>query len=142
MKRPRQLIVPNPTNAELATTAERAIYVGSVEHKAKPSWLGPPQPRRHGRHDDPTDRRQNATICPLVTRAEREKATGWVQEAIAARQFDKAAWDGEFPRHIWYKDDKGHYWQGRCTQRGAGDEPIGGYKGWPITEDEWDEVFG
>jgi len=129
MKRPPQQTVPDLSPAALATLAARADYKGSVEHKDVRTWLGYPQPRRRGRHEEPTDRRQNATICPLATNADREMAAAWLRNAIRCGQFDRSVWDGEFPRYVWYKDEKGQYWLGRCMQRGSG-----GYKGWPIQE--------
>jgi hypothetical protein len=118
----------------------RASYVGSAEHKDQPSWLGLPRLRRRN-PSDPDDHRQNATVCPLVTEEDRNRATQWVRQAIGNGQFDPRIWAGEFPRNIWHCDT-GTFWQGRLTQRGAGDCPNGEYKGWPISRVEWNETFG
>lgn len=139
MKRPRRIITPTLTSAELDALAKRAIYTGSVEHKEHRSWLGLPRPRRNP-HADPEDQRQNATICPLVRDEERERATHWVQTAIRKSQFDPTIWDGDFPRSIWHRDDNGQYWHGRLTKAGGADAPAE-YKGWPIDQDEWHANF-
>ena len=132
-KRPGQRkVVKIP--GDLASLAERCEYIGSQEHKEHRSWLGVPRPRR---------RPQNmATICPLVTAKERNLATGWVRNAIANRQFDEKDWRNGFPRKVWHRDNNGQYWYGILTNQGAGSNPKGQYKGWPIDEDEWREIFG
>jgi len=126
MKRPKTQLPEIPKN--LADLAGRCKYVGSVEHKDKKSWLGLPQPRRRPR--------QTATICPLYSNEDRDRATEWVRAAIRAGNFRKADWQGGLPRHIWYRDEQGNYWRGFLTNAGAGE-----YKGWPITEEEWREDF-
>lgn len=131
---------PNPIAIERVAIAARAIYVGSVEHKDKRSWLGLPKPRRN-RAAEPDDYKQNATICPLVRDQDKEMATRWVQYAIKNGQFNRSIWAGKFPRDIWYQDDNGQYWYGRLTQCGAGDSPTAEYKGWPIGQEEWHENF-
>lgn len=133
-------MLPNPSAEERNEIAKRAIYVGSVEHKDKRSWLGLPQPRKKSNADS-DDQRQNATICPMVRDEDRELATQWVQHAIRNGQFLKDDWVGQFPRVVWYQDDKGNYWYGRLTQRGAGERPVAEYKGWPISRKEWHENF-
>jgi hypothetical protein len=133
-------MIPNLTPAERAALAKRAVYTGSAEHKDRPSWLGAPHARRNP-GAGANDHRQNSTICPLVREEDKAQATEWVQQAIRHRHFDPTKWDGDFPRDIWHQDEHGVYWQGRLTQRGAGDNPQGEYKGWPITEDEWNENF-
>jgi len=130
-----------PDLSNLGAVAARCEYVGSVEHKARRSWLGAPQPRRRKKKRDPEDHKQNATICPLVEDADRKRASTWVQEAIRRAQFG-TEWRGGFPRHIWYRDRRGQYWYGFLTNQGAGADAKGQYKGWPIEEDEWGEDFG
>ena len=143
LKRPRQIPIPTPTDAELAALSERAIYHGSVEHKERKSWLGLPQPRRGRKgRSDPRDHRQNATICPLIADDDRDMATRWVRVAIIGRQFDQNVRKGDFPKHLWYRDEWGHYWQGCFLDLIPSNPPVARYKGWPITKEERDENFG
>lgn len=140
MGRPKPISpIRHLTPAQLSQLAERCDYVGSVEHKAARSWLGLPQPRR-GRHGE-TDHKQNATICPLTSDADRLVATGWVREAIRRGQFRNGYWKGDFPRYLWYFDQDGCYWYGFLMNQGAGDDARGQYKGWKISEEEWRETF-
>ena len=133
VRRPsRRQVVEIPDN--LAALAERCEYVGSEEHKDQRSWLGLPRPRRRPRNV--------ATICPLVTEKDRQQATRWVRNAILERNFDRTDWRNGFPRKIWYRDDCGQVWYGFLTNQGAGANPVGHYKGWPIEEDERREIFG
>lgn len=120
---------------DLAELADRCIYMGSIEHKDRRSWLGLPRPRRSGNPEE------TATICPLVANSERERATEWVRSAIRQAQFVPTDWSGGFPRRIWHRDESGQYWYGFLTNCGAGERPVGHYKGWPIDEDEWREIF-
>lgn len=133
-------LAPNRSKApppELASIASRAYYLGATPHKAKRSWLGVPEPRRTRKTAaDKDDTRQNASICPLVEDAEREEATRWVQDAIRLGQC-RGPWEDGFPRYIWYKSEDGRYWAGRIMQPRQGDPPRAAYKGWPISETEW-----
>jgi hypothetical protein len=133
MKRPGPR--PQSEHLDLKALAKRAEYTGSVEHKDRRSWLGLPRPRIS---KNPTE---NATICPMVSKSEREEATSWVRYAIENRQFLYGYFENGFPRSIWYRDVNGQHWQGRLTQCGAGDAPIAEYKGWPISEGEKHEIF-
>lgn len=142
MRRPPSIAVPRRAPEELRELAARCEYRGSVEHKDRRSWLGPPQPRRRKGKIDKDDHRQNATICPLAEDADRVRATRWLREAIRAGQFLATDWDGDFPRRVWYCDVRDRYWFGRLINRGAGSSPRGLYKGWPISEQEKREVFG
>jgi hypothetical protein len=134
VKRPKSRRPEIP--ADLTELAERCTYEGSLEHKDRRSWLGTPKPRRS---KDPA---LMATICPLVSNKDRERATAWVQAAIRAGNFDRTDWQGGFSRHIWYRDEAGKYWYGFLTNSGAGEKPAARYKGWPISEEEWREIFG
>lgn len=118
---------------DLIAVAEQCEYVGSSEHKDQRFWLGLPRPRRRPRNV--------ATICPMVTTRERDIATGWVRTAISAGQFDRTDWRNGFPRRVWYRDDNGQIWYGFLTNQGAGPSSAAQYKGWPIDEDEWREIF-
>lgn len=57
--------------------------------------------------------------------------------AIASGQCKLVRGDGAFPKHVWYKDGAGTLWHGMCVNRAAGE-----YKGWPMEEDQWREIFG
>ena len=118
---------------DLVSLAARCEYVGSVEHKDQRSWLGLPRPRRRPR--------DVATICPLVTKQDRDTATDWVREAITAGNFDPSDLRNGFPRKIWFRDEHGRFRYGFLTNQGSGANPCGQYKGWPIEEDEWREIF-
>jgi hypothetical protein len=133
MKRPSVSIEID--SKALKALAQRAEYTGSVEHKDRSSWLGLPRPRRS---KNPAE---NATICPLVTRSEKEKASSWVRYAIENEQFLLGYFENGFPRSLWFRDVNGQCWQGRLTQCGAGELPIAEYKGWPISEEEKREIF-
>ena len=119
---------------DLTSLAARCEYVGSLEHKDQRSWLGVPRPRRRPRNV--------ATICPLVTGKDCVRATEWVRSAITNEHFDRKDWRNGFPRKIWHRDNEGQLWYGFLTNQGAGASPEGRYKGWPIDEDEWREIFG
>jgi hypothetical protein len=69
-------------------------------------------------------------------------ATRWVRGAIAGGQFDPKVWKGDFPKHLWYRDEEGQYWQAYFLDLKPGNPPIARYKGWPIAKEEWDENFG
>jgi hypothetical protein len=140
MKVPQQR-PPMPNKEALKALASRAVYSGSVEHEEKKSWLGLPKPR-HQNDDGSFGFKQNATICPLVADAEKDQATSWIKAAITNQQFNPLIWDGEFPREVWHKDSGGQYWFGRLTQRGAGGDTKAEYKGWPVSQEEWVEIFG
>lgn len=112
-----------------ASAPQGAVYVGSPEHKAKRWWGGLPQAGAR--------RREPTTVCPLVTAADRRTATKWIRTAIASGQYKTVRGDGAFPKHVWYRDGAGKFWHGMCVNRAAGE-----YKGWPIPEDQWHEIFG
>ncbi|MBF0335318.1 MAG: hypothetical protein HQL40_17005 [Alphaproteobacteria bacterium] len=90
--------------------------------------------------DRSVDTRQNATICPLTTNAERTRATDWVRKAIESAQ-SKGPWNNGFPRYIWFRDDDGQYWIGRVMAPQQGNPPRAAYKGWPVSEAEWRQKF-
>jgi hypothetical protein len=134
VKRPR---VRRPAIPEdLTELTLRCEFVGSQVHKDRRSWLGLPRLRRSGEPEE------TATICPLVTEDERKLATGWVRSAVLSGQFDRTDWQNGFPRRIWHQDEAGQYWYGFLSNSGAGSKPIGRYKGWPISQEEKDEIFG
>lgn len=122
--------------ADLEELSQRCEYVGSQVHKDKRSWLGLPRPHRSA------DPEETATVCPLVSEDDRNTATQWCRIAIRNKQFDPVDWQNGFPRHIWHKDESGQYWKGFLTNSGAGDKPVAQYKGWPISEEGKNEIFG
>src|SRR5260370_2358418 len=107
MKRPARAISPLLTVTQRESAAMRAIYTGSAEHKDRRSWLGLPQ-LRQGDASKVDDHRQNATICPLVSEEDRDRATQWVQQAIRNSQFDPNILAGDFPRNICDPDADGN----------------------------------
>ncbi len=133
MPRPRQI----PPRAEL-TEAEisAAHYVGSGEHKTQRWWGGLPNAfvGKDGRAHRP--RKQHTTPCPKTTEAQRQEASGWVRQALAAGQFRFYEGDGTYPKHLWYQDDGDQYWFGFAVN-----QELGSYKGWPIDEEEKRATF-
>ncbi len=53
-----------------------------------------------------------------------------------ARQYKFVQADQVFPKKVWYKAS-GQVWFGYCINTQSGE-----YKGWPISEEERDAVFG
>lgn len=132
-KRPKQLPTRYPLTPELI---EAAHYLGSAEHKAERWWGGLPEAYVPPDGEASRPKKQCTTICPLTTSADRDRATGWVREALANNQIKYVEADQDFPKHIWYREVTGQVWRGFCTNTAAGQ-----YKGWPIQEDERRAVF-
>jgi hypothetical protein len=114
-----------------------ASYVGSPEHKQHAWWGGlpaayVPEWGQASRLD-----KQQTTICPLVTAADRAKATEWVRAALRAGNVRFYEADQVFPKKIWYRDESGQLWIGFCVNTAAGE-----YKGWPADEEECVSIFG
>lgn len=133
VKRPNQIPQRQPlTSVEIA----QAKYVGSAEHKSQAWWGG--LPRAYVKKDGTASRpkKQKTTICPLVSNADRERATEWVRQALKGGSVRFYEGDKDFPKHIWYEDSNGQYWFGFCVNGVSGE-----YKGWPIEREEKDEVF-
>lgn len=133
-RRPRQIPPRTPLTPQQVRSAR---YVGSPEHKTHAWWGG--LPRAYVGDDGTASRpgKQQTTICPLVTRQDRDDATCWVQKALTKGRFKFYDGDQEFPKKIWYRDDTGMLWVGQCVNT-----VLGEYKGWPAEEDECVEVFG
>lgn len=108
-------MVVTPTRPDLDSVSERAFYVGSPEHKNRPSYAGPPRARLR------------ATLCP--PHLERETVTAWLRSAIR-RGTVGGQWEGSFPRYVWYEDGDTVY-EGRLVNQGNGS-----YKGWPLKPSE------
>ena len=80
--------------------------------------------------------KQRTTICPLTSKADQQQATQWVRMAIAEGRYRFFEGDKDFPKKIWHRAN-GQIWCGWCVNQGQGE-----YKGWPIDEREWREIFG
>ena len=129
MKPPRQTLIRQRTDDELAELGQRAVYLGSSEHKNQGWWGGLPEAGNRAKW-------QTTTICLLTTETARIRATGWVRSAITAGQCLFSQEDKNFPKWIWHEAD-GQIWMGYLVNDG-----LGQYKGWPIDEDERDGIFG
>lgn len=113
-KRPRQKVItpwpddkPDPENV-----AERAVYVGSAEHKSYPSPAGHPALR------------SDASRCdPRYTNF--EEITAVVREAIH-RECTSAVFEGDFPKYVWGWLD-GQLYEARLVNQDQG-----WYKGYPL----------
>lgn len=122
MKRPTTYSHP-PT--DLGQLAAAARYVGSPEHKPGRWWGGQGSVGgAGGKLQRP--KKQLTTACPLHTVKDKERATGWIREAIVAGRFLFVEGDKRFPRHVWHQDACGQGWIGRCINSVQGE-----YKGWP-----------
>ena len=136
MRRPRRIPVrPELTDSQRRALAERAVYVGSHEHKVERWWGGLPEARqlrggRVGRRG-----KQTTTICPLTSDEDRTRATSWLRGAIRAGQYRFVESDQDFPKKVWCRE-RGQFWFGLCINTKSGE-----YKGWPIDEDERRAVF-
>lgn len=126
-KRPGQIPPRAPLTPEQIHSAR---YVGSPEHKADRWWGGLPAGRvgRDGLLHRP--RKQRTTICPLTSEAERDEATGWVQQALASGQFEFQEGDKVYPFRLWYRSADGRRWQAYRVN-----DILGEYKGWPDEEE-------
>jgi hypothetical protein len=133
MARPKQIAPRTPlTKAE----ANVAFYLGSKEHKVARWWGGLPGAKIRSGGIVKRPKKQLTTICPLLTDADRVRATGWVQEALQQLQYRFFEGDKTYPKHIWYRDKDGQFWFGLCVNGISGS-----YKGWPIDEAEKREAF-
>lgn len=134
-RRPSQL----PKRAALSSEQIHAArYVGSPEHKAQRWWGGLPKAFADDSGVATRPDKEDTTICPLYTEADRDKATVWVQDALRLGQFRFYEGDKDYPKKIWYLEaDTGQVWSGLCLN-----SVLGQYKGWPIDEDERVEIFG
>jgi hypothetical protein len=129
---------PLPSRAPLSEAQiAQAHYVGSPEHKDRRWWGGLPEAWIGPDGSATRPRRQLTTICPLVSMADRDQATGWVRDALRRGQMRYYEADQTYPNHIWYRQDTGQIWFGRCVNSINGD-----HKGWPIDEEERREIFG
>lgn len=107
-----------PDEADRHSLAEQARYVGSPDHKDRPSFAG--QPRL----------RADASCCPHEFAGDQETLNEWLRTAIRLGATG-APWEGLFPRYVWYKHQETVF-EGRLVNRETGD-----YKGYPLAQDEW-----
>lgn len=134
IKRPNQIARRTPLTLDQIAGAR---YIGSPEHKDQRWWGGRPEARVDADGVARRPGKQLTTICPLVTEAERDRATRWVQEALTSGQCRYYEGDKDFPKRLWYVDPDGRTWTGYCVNG-----VLGQYKGWPITEEERVAIFG
>ena len=134
VKRPAQLAPRQPLTPE---QIQAACYTGSPEHKIARWWGGLPEAHTDSDGVARRPRRQLTTICPLVTSAERDQATLWVQGALLQGQLRYYEGDKIFPKRLWCRGSDGQVWTGFCVN-----SVLGQYKGWPIDEEEKIEIFG
>jgi len=115
-----------------------ACYVGSDEHKVERWWGGLPAAYVGASGKATRPKKEQTTICPLTTEADRQEATRWVQAALTAGQLRYYEGDKDFPARIWYREaTTGRLWIGRCVN-----SIVGQYKCWPGEEEERIAVFG
>jgi hypothetical protein len=135
VRRPKQL----PPRAPLTSAQiEAASYVGSPEHKARRWWGGLPAGFVGPKGEVTRPKKQQTTLCPLTSEADRQRATAWVRSALAAGQLKYLEGDKDFPARIWYFDNQSsQLWIGYCVNG-----VLGHFKGWPIDEEERVAVFG
>jgi hypothetical protein len=133
-RRPRQMPPRSPlTEAEIV----QANYQGSSEHKAIRWWGGLPGAYADASGTATRPKKQKTTICTLTEPEQRDDATSWVRQALRLGQYRYFEADQLFPNHVWYRDETGQVWFGRCFNSVQGH-----YKGWPINEDERHALFG
>lgn len=107
-----------PEGTDLADVADRAVYIGSPEHKNLPSFAGPPKLRA------------DASCCPRDLATKQDLVTEWLKEAIR-RGVVGGHWEGGFPRYVWFMYEDTVF-EGRLVNREAG-----WYKGYPLNSSEW-----
>lgn len=122
-RRPRRrVLVDPPAGIDLNEIANDARYVGSPEHKDRPSFAGWPRPRA------------DASICDPQLAQSQDEITGWLRCAIREGKVG-APWEDRFPRYVWYRKDNIVY-EGRLVNQGLGE-----YKGYPLDPDQYPEGF-
>jgi hypothetical protein len=115
----RRSIASPPSGVDLALLARNARYVGSSEHKAFPSFAGPPRLRADASKCDPN-------------LADPDELTAWLREAIVAGNVG-APWEGNYPRYVWHRQSDVVY-EGRLVN-----QELGQYKGYPLESDQYPE---
>lgn len=105
-----------PEGVDVAAVAASVTYVGSAEHKAHPSFAGPPKLRA------------DASKCDAAL-ADPATLTEWLRDAIASSRCG-GLWEQGFPRYAWARVD------GVCYEARLMNRTQGHYKGYPIDETE------
>jgi hypothetical protein len=100
--------------AGVASQADRACYVGSIEHKTYPSPAGKPSPR----HD--------ASKCPRIEEARWPELTEALREAIRAGLVSDPIDACGLPRYVW------GVFEGQLFEARRLSAPEDGYKAFPI----------
>lgn len=100
----------------LPSLAARAVYVGSSEHKSRPSFAGPPKLRADASKCDPG----LADVAELTT---------WLRASISDGHVG-TPWEGDFPRYAWHKRGNVVY-EARLVN-----QELGQYKGYPLEPGE------
>ncbi len=113
----RRTLIEPPAGADMKDLARRAEYIGSPEHKTRPSFAGP-SPKL----------RSDASKCD-PSLGDPAKLTKWLRKGLRERHIG-APWEGGFPRYVWYSD-RGQWYEGRLVNRDQGQ-----YKGYPVAPDE------
>ncbi len=117
-RRPRQReSVQPPEGVDLRDVALKASYVGSPEHKDRPTFAGHPRPRA------------DASICDPNLSKSQADLTERLQESIR-RGFVGAPWEGDFPRYAWCVINEDVY-EARLVNKGNGE-----YKGYRLEPEE------
>ena len=100
--------------AGIAAQADRARYVGSIEHKNYPSPAGTPSPRH------------TASKCPRVEEARWPELNEALRAAIRSGLVSDAIDECGLPRYVWGVFD-GQLFEARRLSA-----PEGGYKAFPV----------
>ena len=118
-RRPRiRVIAEPPPGVDLYRVSKKVRYVGSPEHKDRPSFAGQPRPRA------------DASICDPGLADCHEELTRWLREAVRQGHVG-TPWEEGYPRYVWHKKDDVVY-EARLVNRGKGE-----YKGYPLDRREW-----
>ncbi len=106
-----------PPGVDLEMVSHDAHYVGSPEHKERPSFAGWSRPRA------------DASICdPSV--GSPGQLTEWLRAAIRNGNVG-APWEGRFPRYVWHRIGETVY-EARLVNRESGE-----YKGHALRPEQW-----
>jgi hypothetical protein len=111
-------LVGAPEGIDLHVVASLAHYVGSPEHKDRPSFAGYPRPRA------------DASICDPNISRDQDGLTERLRESIRAGIIG-APWEGRFPRYVWCKIDDSIF-EARLVNKGSGQ-----YKGYKLEPEQY-----
>lgn len=116
------------------TSPRRAL--SAVEIAAR-WWGGLPGVRVNSVGRARRPKKQDTTICPLVTVADKALASIWVRAALSTGQYRFLDADRDYPGRVWYRDSNGMVWAGYCINTIQGH-----YKGRPSSEEKRRAYFG